>query len=106
MRLPRITIRRMMIVVALAGIALGLWTIKRRQEEFRELAGRHGYFAGMMGLDAWESREAGDHQRALNREEKQAIHQRLQIKYARAARYPWLPVEPDPPAPESLDRVK
>jgi hypothetical protein len=24
----------------------------------------------------------------------------LRIKYARAARYPWLPVAPDPPEPE------
>ena len=24
----------------------------------------------------------------------------LKTKYERAARYPWLPVEPDPPAPE------
>lgn len=24
----------------------------------------------------------------------------LQAKYERAARYPWLPVEPDPPMPE------
>ena len=27
-------------------------------------------------------------------------HASLARKYERAARYPWLPVEPDPPEPE------
>jgi hypothetical protein len=29
-----------------------------------------------------------------------AHYTRLKLKYERAARYPWLPVEPDPPEPE------
>ena len=29
-----------------------------------------------------------------------AYHQRMRTKYERAARYFWLPVEPDPPGPE------
>lgn len=29
-----------------------------------------------------------------------AYHRKLSAKYQRAARYPWLPVEPDPPPPE------
>ena len=29
-----------------------------------------------------------------------AHHAALRSKYERAARYPWLPVEPDPPEPE------
>jgi hypothetical protein len=28
-----------------------------------------------------------------------AFHEKLKIKYQHAARYPWLPVEPDPPRP-------
>jgi hypothetical protein len=28
-------------------------------------------------------------------------HARIKEKYRRAARYPWLPVEPDPPKPEN-----
>jgi hypothetical protein len=97
---PRFTTRRLMIVVAVVGIVLGLWIMKKRRDDFREMANRQGYFAGMFGLDAWESREAGDHARAANSEKKQDRCKAIQIKYERAARYPWLPVEPDPPEPE------
>jgi hypothetical protein len=31
---------------------------------------------------------------------KRAYHAAMARKYRRAARYPWLPVEPDPPAPK------
>ncbi|HEY1064603.1 MAG TPA: hypothetical protein VGE52_00775 [Pirellulales bacterium] len=33
------------------------------------------------------------------RETARAYFLELWVKYARAARYPWAPVEPDPPAP-------
>jgi hypothetical protein len=31
-------------------------------------------------------------------------HRALKAKYERAVRYPWLPVEPDPPEPEWITR--
>ncbi len=29
-----------------------------------------------------------------------AHHKALEVKYRRAAQYPWLPIEPDPPEPQ------
>jgi hypothetical protein len=44
-------------------------------------------------LEGWETR--------ANRAQGLAdYHARLAAKYHRAAHYPWLPVEPDPPAPK------
>ena len=33
-------------------------------------------------------------------ERQTAYYESMARKYERAARYPWLPVEPDPPMPE------
>ena len=84
MRLPRLTTRRLMVLVAVAAIlAAGAVEGERRRARFHELAvyyswrllrsstARHGAYFAMM-----------------------------RQKYLRAARYPWLPVPPDPPPPE------
>jgi hypothetical protein len=47
--------------------------------------------------DAGGERE--DPQRVARGEQMAAYHRELRIKYARAARYPWFPVEPDPLEP-------
>jgi hypothetical protein len=31
-----------------------------------------------------------------------AYHARLRVKYERVARYPWLPIDPDPPSPDGV----
>jgi hypothetical protein len=101
-RLPRarLTVRRLIVAVAVVGIAFGssvvLW---RRAEKFRRLAADHGMQRvrvkdGQEGsmwfkLDGDTSSPARDGWRRA-----------LAEKYDRAARYPFLPVGPDPPEPE------
>jgi hypothetical protein len=84
MRLPRMTTRRWMVAVAVAAVlsALGgeLW---RRSVAYSALADR--YF-GRAAI--WSDTKKIDRDMALS------------DRYRRAARYPWLPVEPDPPEPE------
>jgi hypothetical protein len=55
----------------------------------------HSDFAAAFSGQADVERAAQRKCRALAR-----YHRALRRKYDLAARYPWLPVEPDPPAPE------
>jgi hypothetical protein len=43
---------------------------------------------------------ADTHERLAKMAQRIEHHNRLKLKYERLARYPWLPVEPDPPEPE------
>jgi hypothetical protein len=84
---PRFSVRRMMVVVAIVGIALGLDAWKASRAAF---FGQKG--AGHM--QAW-LRLPTDAPLSKTR-----YHLRLASKYYRAYRSPWLPVEPDPPEPK------
>jgi hypothetical protein len=119
MRLPRMTMRRWMIVVAVVGIVLGL-TIERaaldhlgvalgavvgivlgvtieRRNRFRKIAAHHQaqfrklVSQGHIVLFAGSSDDPI--MRCLER------HESMRLKYEHAARYPWLAVHPDPPPP-------
>ena len=84
-RIPRFrfTIRWMMVAVAIVAVALGMKVLNDRASGYRSRASDHR-------LDLVEPPN-------LPRVE---FHNRMSRTYARAARYPWLPVEPDPPGPE------
>jgi hypothetical protein len=90
MRLPRMTTRRWMIAVAILAVGLeATAALFRRQHALRQRAAYH---------EKIEKLAAATQVRA-----NAAIrdrHARLKEKYWRAARYPWLPVGPDPPEPE------
>jgi hypothetical protein len=71
---------------------------------------RPGYNAGLPA--GWDQRTAESHSAdewdrmadearasAAHSARRAAYHSRLRSKYERAARYPWLPVAPDPPEP-------
>jgi hypothetical protein len=79
-----------MIAVAVAGLAMGagVWGYRmwRLSREYLREARMHLYYCIVDG-DAAEN-AANVH-----------YHAALARKYERAARYPWLPVEPDPPQP-------
>jgi hypothetical protein len=115
MRLPRFrfTVRRMMVVVAIVGTLFGFTAIGIRRSAFLRRAEAHGkaareqeaiaeYLAiartykinaagtGFILTPDWSGRA-----KALR-----SYHDQLQNKYLRAARYPWLPVAPDPHMPE------
>jgi hypothetical protein len=73
----------------------------RRSIDFRKRAAMHGWaaemFRGRLRNAAAFYPSAQDEAWALRRA---AYHERLGQNYRRAARHPWLPVEPDPPEPE------
>jgi hypothetical protein len=99
MRFPRVTIRRLLLLVAALAVVLGvLVALQRRSERFRHRAAEYAsavhsvYFADVNGEDGvgWTAGVAGD-------------HADLASKYTAAARRPWLPLESDSPPP---DRVR
>jgi hypothetical protein len=128
MRLPRFTTRQLMAVVAVCGVASGLGVMAWRSSVYRSLAARHSRHEEGMRREVEEleenlanvpdriakSREAGDVEeeeawlRGVTQwQEKLSPYRReiqragqLREKYERAARYPWLPVAPDPPEPK------
>ena len=114
MRLPRMTMRRWMIAVAAIGLMIGGGVVlKQRRDYFLSLAQSHqkevasstargnalkSRFGGTSGMTVEEiTRLHGDYDRMMDRADH---HASLARKYEEAARYPWLPVEPDPPEPE------
>jgi hypothetical protein len=104
---PRLTVRRMMIAVAIVGLLLGALVAARawmedRRRRFDDLATWHfqqvsqyqtPYFGGGGPSELVREYEA-------KYGSKIAYHKRMNAKYVRAYRRPWLPVEPDPPEPE------
>jgi hypothetical protein len=108
MRLPRLTTRRLMVLVAVAAALFwGSIGLHRRQERFDHLASQHeleldlatptalgAVFRRIQEGDFTEA-DSASMLAALRR--KRAYHAAMRDKYRRAARYPWLPVVPDPP---------
>jgi hypothetical protein len=93
MRLPRMTTRRWMVAVAViaVGCAVLASLIEMRRERFARIADRHiSVFLTPAQVRDPERRSA----------ERLDWHSKMADKYMRAARYPWLPVEPDPPNPK------
>jgi hypothetical protein len=113
MQIPRarFTVRRMMVAVAIVGVLLAVGELMRRRAVYLDRAERYQSmakprFGWTPPFDANEAevRKAIAEFRAtreadLNRPEVQRWL-RLARKYDHAARYPWLPVAPDPPEPE------
>lgn len=97
MRLPRfrVTIRRMMVAVAIVGMCLGcgVWIqkLRRASESYRVRAILHTSSAAR--LIRYNHQHGG-------LEKHVAYDLKMRAKYMRASLYPWLPVEPDPPKPE------
>jgi hypothetical protein len=113
MRLPRMTTRRWMIAVAVVAFVAGLI---QRHNNFQQLAAWHrsrvfripaspGLGVAVSGsltskVDYWRIDEKGNVWLLPQLARKNAWHRQMAVKYEHAARYPWLPVEPDPPIPE------
>lgn len=115
--MPRFTIRQMMIIVATLAATFGLAISVIRsshsaaiyQQRVREHASQASLCRDLSEKadrfwtervhakdpENWEYREAAEWVRRLC-----DYHELMTQKYERAARYPWLPVEPDPPMPE------
>jgi hypothetical protein len=101
--IPRMTTRRWMVAVAAAGLLMGGIVggvrLKRRRFDFARRAEVHAILKtaderAVVALQVDNPQEAA---RLL----RSAGHRAMLIrKYRHAARYPWLPVESDPPWPE------
>jgi hypothetical protein len=101
MRLPRMTTRRWMIVIAVAGVMMaGIVHVrlKLRQRDFLALTTAHAQkvvaIADRKGDLSRQQRESDRLAHSID------YHTSLVHKYEHAALHPWLPVEPDPPEPE------
>ncbi len=106
MRLPRVrfTVRRMMVAVAIVALLLAWMQMQKRMVELRK---SYEFQSALHGGEEVVEREGGlfIRFRGGRREVKPnarraAYHAAMRRKYERAARYPWLPVAPDPPMPE------
>jgi hypothetical protein len=92
MRLPRLTTRRLMVLVAVVALPLAIRAgIESRRERLRRWEGDHlnSYLANA------NSARKTDRSKRLAR-----YHVDLARKYDRAVLRFWLPFPPDPPAPE------
>jgi hypothetical protein len=99
MSLPRMTTRRWMIAVAVAGIVLGpLVYLGQRSRRFDRISWVHVRAMSKGAIEAANLKRRGD-PRAKLAYARADYHQAMWLKYLRASRTPWLPVEPDPPEP-------
>jgi hypothetical protein len=97
----RISIRMLMALVAIAAFAMAGVMMVRRSNEFRAITEEQADAERASMEYADDARgERGDPQRVARGEQMATYHRGLRIKYERAARYPWLPVAPDPPEPD------
>lgn len=115
MRFLRMTTRRWMVVVAVIAATLFLEEHRKRaakSAEYRTIAeahegrlqtlalirrlGQYPYAPCWLGRIPlrYDAETAPRHARHVSH------HTALKLKYERAARCPWLPVEPDPPEPK------
>jgi hypothetical protein len=102
-----------MVIVVVAGLLMGGsvagYRLERRRADCVRLAQYHAYMEdslwrleprNIFEMQSGSRLEAllSDVDVALSR--RVAYHAAMARKYRRAARSPWLPVEPDPPEPE------
>jgi hypothetical protein len=88
-------------LVAISALIMAGAVLARRSSEFRAIAEEQAD-SEMASLEYADDAkgESGDPQRVARGERMAAYYRELRIKYERAAGYPWLLVEPDPPEPE------
>lgn len=101
MRLPQLTTRRLMVLVAMAGIVFAL--LARRERLLRH-AQYHADRSVLMPPHG-KLTFVGDRIFVQGAEvasvtPRRQWHTRMWFKYLRAARHPWLPVPSDPTPPE------
>src|SRR3954451_17181738 len=97
MRFPRVqfTVRRMMVAVMVAAIALAAVPLKRRSDEFRRRAAVHAWLSQPGG-----GSYIGDFDRLMREMEMfRTYHSRMWRKYEYLACHPCLSADPDPPPP-------
>ncbi len=95
-----ITVRRLMVAVAMVGVLLGAllaaraWRI-RQGARYHQLAVNHRFLSTTREQRRLHGTAAPDSTWTA----KKLWHVEMSNKYERAANYPWLSVEPDTPEP-------
>ena len=94
MRLFRMTTRRWMVAVAIVGLTIGGVEMLRRRQAFALAMASHHHdaFDNVM-CSPRTITDFGPFAKYAD------YHLKMERKWSKAARYPWLPVEPDPPGP-------
>jgi hypothetical protein len=108
MRVPRVrfTVRRLMASAAIVGIVIGgVLKVPEWLERSREYQRRNWDFSEIRNALPTASIPAGIAPEDLKayrlyQDRRREWADRMVWKYARASRYPWLPVAPDPPEPK------
>lgn len=116
---PKFRVRTIMVVVAVVGLGIGVyqWLVSRTTVFERRV--QHAAFEHQIALersavisirlaslrssrDIDAARAQRDHlnDELAKAQAKEAYYTAIARKYLRAARYPWLPVAPDPPSPK------
>jgi hypothetical protein len=104
---PRITVRRLMVAVAIVGMLLWGGMLAVRSITYAFWAGgvakkRDAYQADILALEgrAAKGPTAKEAELLAFGHRMMEYLARQQARYENAARYPWLSVEPDPPMPK------
>lgn len=106
MTIPRrVTVRGLMVLVAVVAVAVWGGMMMRRSGNFLRRADNHRFLAAIFQGRVEDSpATAADTSRVIEKRGRELRslnhHSELARKYERAARYPWLPVAPDPPEPK------
>ena len=104
MRLPKAAERRWMNAMAIVAVLVVTGTLIQRSRSYASLARFHAESE----KECWRVLEASEGVQFDSEHRKDWIartrgvlryHTRMARKYERTARYPWLPVAPDPPEP-------
>lgn len=95
MRPPGFRLRTLLVLVILSGLGLGGYTLRRRSDLYRRRAAEMEWIE----YEFASIRIGSSKSVAANVEQAREYWAALKRKYRRAARYPWLPVAPDPPEP-------
>ena len=98
MRLPRMTMRRWMIAVVFAALILSAARLLLLSAAYRERA--RPYEAAALGATPILMGPNGSHSIPWHRSAHDLWAESMAEKYLHASRFPWLPVEPDPPEPK------
>jgi hypothetical protein len=115
---PRFTLGWLMMLVALIGVGVWGWRLWDLRAKYLVTSGLNAVRVSVSINNSKKHSNAVDHlsrliflhddiQYALANERRSLARSneeieyftRLKLKYERAARYPWLTVEPDPPLP-------
>jgi hypothetical protein len=108
MKLPRFTVRRLMVAVAIVGIILWGFRLRTLSAHYRAEVERCEVHIRLTGAMCFFDNPKSSPEMNKRRLEAQwdwinrygAHYYKLKCKYECAASYPWLSVETDPPEPD------